>query len=388
MLGVGPGAKYKGNLTENSNSGVVVSPNDVYLIPPMIANLLLPKSQTAEKQTFSYADLLNTYIGVESYEKNLPHPDVTKDSTYSNVFKGRPLFGQFAPAAANFNDTSFWSILDLFLGAPINEMFTCLRPAPLEDGDSEHHIMPSFVMRQLPKTSLAFNEPDFAVTTFRSLPRWVIDDSFITNVNTGRSGALRFNYVQLRGFSPVEGDNVIKYMYILSPPVFDGADIKRSGLHTFIKDVKVIFKANGGDNKNYAVWNRFMADIVFEQHLTLTGTANLKGIEEPIVEGDNCVIGGTLYHIERVSHSGVLQPNGMKTFNTSLSLTHGIAVDPKFTSQTKDLAGYDEHSQALVAYSNLEDGNPLDGSFEDLPPEPKAPVNSGSFNSRPGQTEK
>jgi hypothetical protein len=71
-----------------------------------------------------------------------------------------------------------------------------------------------------------------------------------------------------------------------------------------------------------------MSDILMGQHLRLTGTLSIIGVQAPICHGDNLEWDGVVFHIESISHQCQIAPDGKKVFATTLSLSHGIRVDP------------------------------------------------------------
>jgi hypothetical protein len=60
----------------------------------------------------------------------------------------------------------------------------------------------------------------------------------------------------------------------------------------------------------------------------LNGTLECVGISEPIAVGDNLEFDSVVYHIEQIVHNASINPqNGMKTFRTTLSLSHGVSIE-------------------------------------------------------------
>jgi hypothetical protein len=70
-----------------------------------------------------------------------------------------------------------------------------------------------------------------------------------------------------------------------------------------------------------------LADFVIGQHLTLTGTFVLQGIQSPISPGDNFQYNETVYHIEQVAHSCSIGSDGHKEFHTILHVNHGLSSE-------------------------------------------------------------
>lgn len=339
-LGTGPGVKWKRAVDLQSPlltplpkadrlkaiQDTVISPNESYLIPPTISKLLT--GGTAK----TYADLLRILIGVQQFQS--PSFQNSSNTSETPDFRGFlpdlvEMTGQFQPQTLDFNNTPIWSILQTYLNPPMNEMFTCLRV------DADGYILPTLVARQIPfstkKFSVGVDQSKNRVTPFVSLPRWQIDKSLIINQRTGVSNAVRFNYVQVLGlalFNPNASIAQRAKEQTYQKPIIDTADIQRSGLNTFIRNTNSYYTTTSlADKDQIQFWSKLMADTLFGSHLKTTGSILLKGVNEPICEGDNCVIDNVIYHIEAVSHSGQISPNGTKEFNTTLLLTNGISIE-------------------------------------------------------------
>jgi hypothetical protein len=171
-------------------------------------------------------------------------------------------------------------------------------------------------------------------TFFHNLPRWVVDESALHSINVSTDEGARVNFVQVWGrsqgleFNQAKIDQEQwKIIQFMSPNyVSDDRDIKRHGLRADISESQFDMPSNDAGTLTH-LFCRMRADWLFNGHLKLNGTASLHGIVEPIVEGDNAQIRGVLYHIEGVSHNGVLGVNGQKTFTTTLQLSRGVLAN-------------------------------------------------------------
>lgn len=317
------------------------SPNKGYSIPITIGKWMLgPQSFDYIKDAgLSYADLLRSYIGIQRYSgisifPNSPTPlepwrgfipDIK--SIDRNAYLMRDdLTGEYRVLTLHFDNKSVWSLLQTYVNEPVDEMYTCLRVDP------NGYIMPSLVARQTPlSTPWMQNNSPWTVTPFLELPRWKISSDLVLDEETGRSDALRFNYIHFIG-QDVTGTNTEAngiLNYVRNPPIIDPADIDRSGLRSYIKQLNA--NVNEGQYNNNtspgAKWQQIMSDILMGSHLKYTGTLVCKGIQEPITEGDNLEYNGTVYHIERINHTGGINLLGTKDWTTTLSLTNGILAE-------------------------------------------------------------
>lgn len=336
-LGVGPGDNTKGfapvsvsgvevseDLKKASQSaGLIASPNRAYRIPLTVGNLL-GRNTPQKLAGLTYSDILNQYIGIQRYDGSnfVPIINSVKNNVY---FSPQELDGDALPYPLDFNKRTVWSILGTYLNSPINEMYTCLRVSPAGE------VLPSFVCRQLPLSSREFITSGGLGTAFLDVPRWEIDDGVIRSIDVGRSNAARFNYIYLTGSANLGGDEMQNRVlgHARNPPITDDGDIMRAGLRMYDATVSgtIIETQFTNEQSPGRRWTHMMADVLFGGHLKYTGTVVLEGVQEPIVEGDNCVVDRILYHIERVQHAGGIDENGSRRFITTLMLTNGIAME-------------------------------------------------------------
>lgn len=308
------------------SKGLIASPNQMYRIPASVASLL--GVTVPEGQVFTYSDILRQVIGVQQYDGSgwMPERNTIKGNTY---YCWPELDGDSKPYAADFNNRSIWAILETYLNKPINEIYTCLR---VDDSNPENPvIMPTFVCRQLPLNSDEYAATGLPCTRFLSLPRWDIDDSMVLSIDTGRSNSTRFNYVFINGQDQIGNSTLtnLELQHGRNPPITDDADIMRSGLRMFVGTVSgnITEVQNSANNSPGGRWSKMMADILMGGHLKFTGTITLQGVQQPICHGDNVLVDGVLYHIERIQHSGSINNMGLKSFVTALAVTNGISIE-------------------------------------------------------------
>lgn len=300
-----------------------------YVVPSTVGKLLGRRSRSKKSGVLAYADILREVFGVQKYQNLGADFQTDVDESIGTSLEGgaagslfqptelKPMLGKFLPHVPTFSGKTVWSILGTFLNGVVNEMYTCLRV------DGAGKILPTIVVRQLPFTSSVF-EGDTR-TSFLELPRWKAPESMLMTYQVGRSDALRFNFVHLTGQAVAQAqNNVFTFQLVRTPPRRDDQDIRRSGLRPDIQSVACgIEDQQLGPKK----WMDIRADILMGQHLTLTGTISMFGVEEPICEGDNFEVDGVVFHIESVMHTASISEDGKKRFMTTLQVTHGMRSD-------------------------------------------------------------
>ncbi len=324
-LGTGPGTRAKtGGFTGPDLRSM--TPNDAYLIPKELQPYLMSAtSQPYFKDIgFTYVDLLKVFIGTMEYTADGFQPKI-KDTEGWMSFGTKPLGGIFALPVINFNMETVWSVINTFVATPMYEAVAALR---VVDDNGEQAILPTITFRQIPLSSPEFckNDPG---TGFLTVPRWIISDSLVNSIQIGTSNAMRCNYVHIVPTivqnATAEGKAQANF---LSVPTSDSFDIKRAGLRARNQTVGCTFETGEVDaaQRDFGFYNRLMSDILFGAHLKYSGSIVTRGIQEPICEGDNCVVDGIIFHIERVTHSGNIDGSGKKDFNTTLSVSNGVSV--------------------------------------------------------------
>ncbi|MGH7241202.1 MAG: hypothetical protein ACREGB_02830 [Candidatus Saccharimonadales bacterium] len=173
------------------------------------------------------------------------------------------------------------------------------------------------------------------------LPRWVIDDSMVRHFAPSFSEHDRVNFVQVWGTNaaqhlggaPVEGSDQSLSgdaawragQFAAGNYVYDYWDVSRNGLRSLILE-SPFDKPTGGNGfySSAPFWARIVADHNFNGHLKAFGSMVLYGVTAPICEGDNMEFQGVVYHIEVVEHRAACAPNGVRTFETVLTVNRGM----------------------------------------------------------------
>ena len=349
------------------------SPPFAYLVPKQIGSLLgRSSSKQTRNGTLPYADLIELIFGIQEYPGNndkdgtdeskifTPHIDYKTQLTVGlHKFTGKKMLGAFTPQYPTFDNAPLWGVFQQFLNPAINEMYTCLRV------NDEGNIVPTLVLRQIPFTTEAIpikqeavvplnneniiNNPDslkkqqqsilsedtstINATRFLSLPRWLLKTFMVDKIKVGTSDSTRCNFVKIQGVNPNKGAFTLSQQSAVNPPIRDDFDIARSGLHPITANVNCGILNTAG--KVPTKWMRLVADWMIGMQFTLNGTINSIGIYSPICEGDNLEFNGVVYHIEGVTHNCSQNSEGLKTFDTTLTVSNGMNVnqdssDPRF----------------------------------------------------------
>lgn len=359
FLGSGPGATSKGfreedviaaytaanledralSFSQEAATSLVQSPNDAFLVPRTVARLLGIYNNSMERTR--YIDILSVFIGVAT-----PRDDRTRREVSAEVFDAifspgslapeslvvpvptKGLSGTFRPQMQVFDGNSIWGLLMRYVNDPINEAFTRLGP------NAAGMVVPSFILRQTPfssrRAARAFTKAGLNTVAFANLPRYVLHPGLKIRERVGPSDSLRVNYVSITG-TDVVGENIIQqqlFNEVMAPPIADIADIKRSGLRAFVRQVNSDISGLVEKNAARGRWmTSFMADIVLNGHLKWSGSLLCHGIQVPVTVGDNLEWDNVIYHVEGRVDQGGCDPNtGKLSWRTSFTLSSGISV--------------------------------------------------------------
>jgi hypothetical protein len=283
-------------------------------IPTEIATIL------GKRSAKSFLDILTAYIGTQKYSNSYIPSGLSAAPFAQNFYDtSDPLLGYVYPFIAPFNNVPIWSAVQQNSVPALNEMYTTLR------ANKDNLVMPHVVIRQIPLNTDSFVQKNSVpCTAFRELPRWKVDDTVITQYDTGKSDAMRINFVQIQpanSFSnKTEYEALARSSFV---PRWDEVDIQRNGLHPFISQ---IYTSDMIDALELGqTWNDMVTDRLVGGHLKLSGSMGLVGIQEPIAVGDNLEYDKLLYHIESVTHTLTVNPqSGAKSFSSQLALSHGV----------------------------------------------------------------
>jgi hypothetical protein len=297
-----------------------------YKLPKLLTTLIGYNEAVYVNQVYNVV----TGIWGSSFSGNGPaegfNPNFVPDDVNEKGWKaGDKVTGVIFKPYENFNNKNIWSILKDNCNSTMNELYTTFRI------NKDGFVVPTIILRQIPFSTTNFFEKlnrSLPVTLFKSLPRWKIDLGMVLNFNFTTNDALRFNFVQTFAETPFFSDDE---QIALGNFKEDVEDIQRHGLKPYISRSRFGYQDQQGAADPYlsVSWNEIKSDMIFNSHLKENGTMTCAGIEEPIATGDNLEFDGNLYHIESVNHSWSINPFGVKSFVTTLGLSHGTSLDDK-----------------------------------------------------------
>jgi hypothetical protein len=368
---VNPGVDENGQdtgetkLIRATGGGAEASAPAAYILPGPVGRILGANSSVG-KEFFSYADLFEVQVGIEHFNTAFDKPvennnEWTKFFVPTNILEqdgtifklDSPILGRFY-TAPTFANASVWQQCHQFVNPVVNEMFTSLKIG------ITGNITLGLTVRQIPFTTDAFVSPaqNLEVTKFLDLPRWKLPSLMVSSVSIGKSDATRVNFVEIYGnaFAMSNAQTAAKQMAV-NPPIQDNLDIIRHGLRTRIETVECDISGAIAQEHTSTAWMSLVADWGMNSHLTLSGHIQCRGIQSPVSEGQNIEFEGVVYHIESISHSVNINPDGTKDWTTSLEVSNGVLDNQDTSTRTfPTYAGFKTTTtQSTVHVQGLDD---------------------------------
>lgn len=375
-----------GNGTVNLNSEILDFKKVPYEIPMSVFKLLGLK-EGDQKGGNSAADLYRLMVGIWNNTTsgsnisegfNPSYEDIgSVQRVGANTSAQYSLSGRIPIQTTPLQNVKLSDLLKRFSNELINEIYYCYR---VDKGTQK--ILPKVIIRQKPFNTehgvrknfkKVKEEPIYKKiegTKFLSLPRWKISSDLIYNINVSKNESLRFNFVHIIGTTgnpAIDGANIAFQNAQKGTVIADETDIKRHGLRPYTAVSNFDWPIDGKDTVSYAPkWAELCWDWVYGGHLKANGKITTVGIQEDICIGDNLELQDTVYHIESINHICSISANGIKSFRTNITLTHGVdkrtskrgPVYPEmdhtdtFTDRKHD---YDEGYGILPGFSDTQD---------------------------------
>jgi len=300
-----------------------------YLIPGVVFKLMGYRQTDEKKKGINAIDLYKVMLGVwdnklssSSSAKDGFNPTYTEKNSIQKTTK--QLSGDIPIQNSPLTNVRLIDLMNRFSNSLINETYACYRV------DKSGFVMPKLIIRQKPFNTPhgIYNEKTKSYekvegTVFLQLPRWKISPNLIYSINVSKNDNLRFNVVHIMGTT----GNAAKDGTLLAHQdgegenfIADRKDVQIHGVRPYIQ----VCPFNWVNLQTPAYWAKLCFDWVYGGHLRLNGTIDCVGIEDDICIGDNLELQNTVYHIESISHTAAISPEGIKFFRTKLSVTHGV----------------------------------------------------------------
>lgn len=249
---------------------------------------------------------------------------------------------------------SIWQVLMENSNPTLNEMYCDLKFDPIEQGGAPRLMLYN---RIKPFSYKSIAPAAGKVTSFESYFQFVhthnIDTVDVMSVNAGTNWRDKFNFVEIKpNFSEFE---VIANWTKQKAQAFDRKAFNREGFRPLIFETKQFPNTtSSGDPKSIGIdwsaieqWTTLLRKWYFGTHRLLNGTIVLHGTTEYIGVGNNIKFSADLLnpnpninkatkkqgsnefilgHVESVSHTFGVSPDGARTYRTTINFVRGVVV--------------------------------------------------------------
>lgn len=227
---------------------------------------------------------------------------------------------------------------------------------------------------------------------FQYLKTTLIDDVDIISVNAGTNWRDKYNFIEIK--PQIQDFEIFANWYKQKVQVSDPKAFQREGFRPLIVETKQ-FPGGGNSVTGYAnfdalsSWTKLMKEWYFDTHRMLNGTIIMVGQNNYIGVGENIKFNADLVnptpnmnstafknksnayilgHVESVSHSFTVKPDGARTYITTVQFVRGILVDGSNVNIGKGTL--DQFADSLQPADQRNSKNTLSTSDE-LDPDPQ-----------------
>lgn len=331
------GKSLGGFSEEQSTVGRLAKTIYDFTLPDAVANFFQFKSPTSSGKAKQMSKLINLVTG------SLVGPDQYQDKGEASGF--------IDPFSLQGSHT-LWQVLMENSNPTLNEMFCDL----VWDGNSPRLTLYN---RIRPFSYKKFNPAAGKSTGFESFFQHVkthqIDTVDVISVNAGTNWRDKFNFIEIK--PQFQEFAVVANWYKQKSQAFDAEAFNREGFRPLIFDTKQFPSGKdssglpenvGIDWSQLEVWAKVLREWYFGTHRLLNGTIVLQGSTEYIGVGNNIRFSADLLnpnpninyatkkkgsnesilaHVESVSHSFGVAPDGARTYRTTINFVRGIIVN-------------------------------------------------------------
>ena len=275
-----------------------------------------------------------------------------KLSTYDTYSDTNEAYGFIDPFSLQGTNT-FWQILMDNSNPALNELYNEIEwedngQGTLGPSLTIYNRIKPFSYRTDLTTS---NQVSKLRSPFTLIKTHQIDNVMVTGVNMGTNWRDKYNFVEIR--PQFQDFSVIGSWTAQKSQGSDPVAFNREGFRPYIVGTKQFpvdpTSSNGVYNANQlTTWVALLKEWFFDTHKLLNGTLIMRGTTEYIGVGNNILFEAGLVnptmnintganintntnyilaHVENVSHSFTVGPEGERTYNTTIQFVRGIVVN-------------------------------------------------------------
>lgn len=340
---------------------------------------------------FDFRDSKNNKISATSINKMLAliTGSLVQEDKYKDFGEAVGFLDPFSLQGTH----TIWQVLLENSNPVLNEMFSDM------SWNDDSSVQLRLYNRIRPFSFANFNPRAGGANQLKSYFQYVkvheLDDMEVISVNAGTNWRDKFNFIEIK--PQFQDFTVIANWYKQKAQVFDQKSFEREGFRPLIFDTKQFpsGKELGGlpndigvDWTQLEVWAKMLREWYFGTHRMLNGTIVIHGSTDYIGVGNNIkfdagLINPTpninkktneigknqfiLAHIENVSHSFTVSPDGARSYRTTINFVRGIVVDENNKPVGDGMLDQDARSLSQTADRNTVNVNSTSDSQDPDP---------------------
>ncbi len=335
------------------------------------------------------AQSINKLISLVTGSLTKPDNNVQDASAY---FDNREAVGFIDPFSLQ-GSHSLWQILLENSNPALNEMLTDFR------WYDDNSVQLALYNRIRPFSYKGFNAQAGSSKGLKSYFQYVkthqLANDEVISVNAGTNWRDKFNFIEIK--PTFQEFAIVANWYKQKSQVFDEKAFEREGFRPLIFDTKQFPSGNKGTLPNnvgvdwdqLTVWCDLLREWYFGTHRMLNGTVVVHGSTEYIGVGDNIrfdagLINPTpninkktkqdgynhsiLAHVESVSHTFSVAPDGARSYRTTIQFVRGIIVN--LNNQNIDEGMLDQDATKLTQSDDRNTVN-VNSTSDPMDPDPQ-----------------
>lgn len=316
--------------------------------------------------SFNIPKRLSAYLKL-SNKSGFPEPVATNVNSMINLISGKldsteDEYNSSDPESYGFIDPfslqgahSFWQVLMDNSNPTMNEMIAEMRPSAQGTKLCLYNRIKPFAVRGTPYVFAAQAVPggNKVLSYFQNVKTHMLDPMTVMEINAGTNWKDKYNFIEIK--PQFQDEKIMESTIKTFTQGFDTTAFSREGFRPLIFNTKHLpgptFEGPSLTGASWAEiggWVQVLKTWYFDTHKMLNGTIKLTGIDGYIAVGDNIMFDAQLLnptknfsiqqntlptasyilaHVENVSHSFRMRPEGSREYVTTIQFVRGILTD-------------------------------------------------------------
>lgn len=370
-------------------TGVLIKPENNFVFPQKLVNFFGFKELDGSNSV-AVGDAIEIISGV-----------LTDDDTYQEV---KEAIGFINPNTI-VGDFSLWQLMTDNCNSHLNELVTDLSFSPLENAEDAPSVPSLVLYKRIKPFIISDDVPDLEdaenlISRFTNIKHVEIPLDNVISMNIGNNWRDKYNFVEMqldKQYQVVGWAAAIKE----KSQSYDKYAFAREGFRPMRALCNVMPTDIAGAPNPIAItnWKGLLRAWYFNTHNLLNGSITFLGIPDHIKVGDNIMVDATvmgktynyneteqgqqgtnnaflLLHVESIAHNFTVDPNGVRSFSTTISFVRGIIVGAN--GKQFDESSGDGAADTTSGFSDQEEQNSVNVLFTETSDNPNSVKSTGN----------